>query len=158
MRDKRFSFCASAAFLCRFRPPPPPKCNFSSLTDFPQPQRLRKSAPKSFPPLIIFVKRPVVVQLQQQQQKIFRNFLSKGYGCVPRPPWPPRAGPTSRYLAPHVKTCVQKPHARACNLKSVRFARGWWSTLGLRCYVLYLTSFVITCIESNYYRLYMVFK
>ena len=125
MRDKRFSFCASAAFLCRFRPPPPPKCNFSSLTDFPQPQRLRKSAPKSFPPLIIFVKRPVVVQLQQQQQKIFRNFLSKGYGCVPRPPWPPRAGPTSRYLAPHVKTCVQKPHARACNLKSVRFARGW---------------------------------
>ena len=82
--------------------------------------------------------------------KIFRNFLSKGYGCAPRPPWPPRAGPTSRYLAPHVKTCVQKPHARACNLKSVRFARGWWSTLGLRCYVLCLTSFHITCIESNY--------
>ena len=83
-------------------------------------------------------------------RKIFRNFLSKGYGCAPRPPWPPRAGPTSRYLAPHVKTCVQKPHARACNLKSVRFARGWWSTLGLRCYVLYLTSFDSTCIETNY--------
>ena len=116
----------------------------------PHPQRLRKSAPKSFPPTLCDKFR------SQNNSHIFRNFLyqrsAKGvhgvvYGCccsslpsslMPGPPaqnGPPRAGPTL-YLAPHVKTCVvvycvvssmcvQKPHARACNLKSVRFARGW---------------------------------
>ena len=139
---------------------PPPKCNFSSppvcfryMSRRPHPQRLRKSAPKSFPPTLCDKFR------SQNNSHIFRNFLyqrseggtrSSVYGCcccsslpsslMPGPPaqnGPPRAGPTL-YLAPHVKTCVvvvvycvvssmcvQKPHARACNLKSVRFARGW---------------------------------
>ena len=55
---------------------PPPKCNFSSppvcfryMSRRPHPQRLRKSAPKSFPPTLCDKFR------SQNNSHIFRNFL-----------------------------------------------------------------------------------
>ena len=70
---------------------PPPKCNFSSppvcfryMSRRPHPQRLRKSAPKSFPPTLCDKFR------SQNNSHIFRNFLyqrseggtrSSVYGC-----------------------------------------------------------------------------